>query len=191
MSILILGIDPGVTNTGYTLILYQNKKPILQQHGMILTNNSFDSHQRMRHIAMKVDSLVREWKPDYAGTEQYFVSKKPKFNRKGESQSEFNKNDQHMNQAIGAILVGLGQMPAGRVHQFTPIQMKKAMTGNGAAKKPDVQDAVRRILGLASVLEPDHVADSAGMALSKLEQTPEFKKDYPGLHLSMPLFQPW
>lgn len=149
---LSLGIDPGLQRTGYALLKRTPRGPVLLEGGVIRSRSEDSLAQRVLELASGVRELLEEFSPDAVAIEQVFsLVKNP-------------KTALLMAHARGAILCELARAGCEPVH-YTPRQIKRLLTGSGAAGKEQVQAAVQREMGLAAPLEPNDVADACAVAL--------------------------
>lgn len=148
----ILGIDPGYATIGYGLI---EKKPdgrfINLLHGAIYTPKEESVPVRLAILADALEKLIAAHKPDCIAVEELF----------------FNTNITtgiKVAQARGVILL-TAIRHCGHLYEYTPLQVKMALTGNGRADKKQIQYMVKAILGLNSTPKPDDVADALAVAI--------------------------
>lgn len=148
----ILGVDPGLARVGFGLVEFvQGEPPRLLHCGIIETAAKTVLGDRLITIYDDLHTLLDQSEPDLVAVEKLF------FYRMG--------NTIAVAQARGVILLALAQQGCAIV-EFTPAQVKQALTGYGNAKKPDVQDAVMRELQLEQVPQPDDAADAIALALT-------------------------
>ncbi len=152
--LLAIGIDPGTATTGYGVVSLVGQKLEVITLGVIRTSASWNLADRLLYIHDQVSSLCHEYKPDLAAMEELF------FNRNVRSALA-------VGQARGAVLVALSQagLP---VLEFTPLQVKQAVTGYGRAGKQQVQQMVQRLLHLDELPRPDDAADALACAICGL-----------------------
>lgn len=147
---LILGLDPGVALTGYGLVeCGRNLRAIA--YNFIATPSELDQAVRLKILYEELSFILAHYQPQQVAVEEIF----------------FNKNARTamaVGQARGVALLAAAQNGA-RVFEYSPVQVKKAVTGSGRAQKGQVQFMVRAILGLASVPQPDDVADALAVAI--------------------------
>lgn len=148
---LILGVDPGTAITGYGLVHYHGNRFKLIECACIRTAPEIPLAERVKVIYQELSRIIGAQKPDHFAIEELF----------------FNKN------ARTALAVGhargvamLAAASAGvPVSEYTPLQVKQAITGYGNADKKQVQFMVKTILGLSSAPSPDDVADALAVAI--------------------------
>lgn len=148
---IILGIDPGTAITGYGVIRVENNKQIVLGYGAIRTSAQQKMPLRLQSIYTGLSKLVAEFKPDCVAIEELF------FNRNVGSAIQ-------VGQARGvAILVGANNgLP---VHEYTPLEVKNAVTGHGRADKKQVAYMVRMLLALPETPKPDDITDALAICL--------------------------
>ena len=148
----ILGIDPGTAITGYGVVeARRDGKLASRLHGAILTPSSWSLSARLQHIAQELRLLLREESPDLLSVEQLF------FNRNARTALS-------VGHARGVVLL-TGAEAGIPLIEFTPAQVKIAVTGNGRATKAQVQSMVQYILGLSETPKPDDVADALAVSI--------------------------
>ncbi|MFH1303348.1 MAG: crossover junction endodeoxyribonuclease RuvC [Planctomycetota bacterium] len=147
-----LGIDPGLNRTGYALLEYSLKRPVLCEGGIIRSNQDSNLAARVHEIGSGIREVIEEYRPDVMVIELVFTTPK------------FPKSSIIMAHARGAILYAAHDAGVPVVH-YTPTQIKKLITGSGRASKEQIQHAIKTELGLKTILEPNDVADAFAAAL--------------------------
>ena len=152
MPKIILGIDPGLASTGYGIIRKEKNNLILVDYGCIQTGKTLSFSDRLGIISKELKKVAKRYKPSVAAIEELFFCKNV-------------KTALLVGQARGAIIVTLNSMkiPA---HEFTPLEIKQAITGYGKADKAQIQEMVKIILRLKTVPSPDHAADALATAIT-------------------------
>jgi len=151
---LILGIDPGIAITGYGLIEAENKRKFsCITYGCITTKPDFHSEIRLKKLYKELNLLIKKYKPKKLSIEKIYFFKNL-------------KTFVPVSQAKGVILLAAAynKIP---VSEFTPLEVKMAVTGYGKADKKQVQKAVRVILDLKETPSPDDAADALAIAICK------------------------
>ncbi len=146
----VLGIDPGLTTTGYA-VLRSSRPPQVDALGVIRTDRHRDTAARLHELGRDLEMLLREHRPDVLAIEQVFV----------------NRNLQtaiSVARASGVILAAAAAAGC-PVVEYTPSAVKAAVAGYGNAPKEQVQRMVARRLGLDSVPKPADAADALAVAL--------------------------
>lgn len=148
----ILGIDPGTGILGFGVIDIVNTKPKLVDAGVIRTPVKEDDAVRLLTIYDELTEIIKVTKPEYMSVEKLFFARNV-------------TTAMTVSQARGVVL--LCAMQAGmKIYEYTPMQIKLAITGYGKADKKQVQEMVRLILGLKVVPKPDDAADAIAAALT-------------------------
>lgn len=153
----ILGIDPGATVTGYGVVERTGSGVEHRAHGTLRFPRSHAPHQRLAAIFDGVTQWVDDARPDAAAIEKIFVSASP-------------RSALVLGQARGAALAALGSRGV-PVFEYAPQQLKRSVTGNGAATKRQVQAMVRRLLTLEATPAAD-AADALALALCHAQAGP-------------------
>ncbi len=145
----ILGIDPGLRVTGFGLIAKDGGRLGYVTSGCIRTPEG-TLPERLKAILDHLTEIIREHQPDEVAVEQVFVNVNP-------------KSTLLLGQARGAAICAAvaRNLP---VCEYTALQVKQAVVGNGHAQKAQVQEMVRRLLGLPGVPSPD-AADALACAI--------------------------
>lgn len=154
---VILGIDPGYGIVGFGVI-DTSKKDILVDYGVITTPKEDSMPVRLETIDGSLKYLFEKYKPDVAAVEELFYFK---------NQTTVIP----VAQARGVILLAC-QKYCGNIYEYTPLQIKQALTGNGRAEKAQVQYMVKAILGLNAVPKPDDAADALAVAICHSQTSP-------------------
>jgi len=133
---LILGIDPGTATTGYGFIEINGNKPLKAiKYGLIETNKNGTPQKRLEKIHIELVNIIKTYKPDILAIEKIFFAT----NR---------KTAIRVGQAQGVMLLS-ASMTNTPVFEYAPGSIKKIVTGNGRAKKLEIQRHVRKYLGNA------------------------------------------
>lgn len=147
----ILGIDPGTATMGWGLVRQEGNRLRYVRHGAITTPSSWEMPRRLGHLFDGITELVREYRPDAVTVEELF----------------FNTNSTTaitVGQARGVAV--LAAYRAGiEVSEYTPLQVKQAITSYGRAEKRQVQEMVRTLLNLREIPRPDDAADGLAIAI--------------------------
>jgi len=148
---IILGIDPGLAITGFGVIVKKNKNVKVLASGCIRTSPRADSGERLHKIQKELKKLIRKFKPDILATEEIFFAKNAKTALK-------------VGEARGIILLSAysANVP---VKEFSPLQVKQAITGYGRAEKKQMQKMVKVLLNLKDIPRPDDAADALAIAI--------------------------
>ncbi|HBE77268.1 MAG TPA: crossover junction endodeoxyribonuclease RuvC [Firmicutes bacterium] len=148
---IILGVDPGTAITGYGLVSYGGNHLKKVTFGAIRTGPELSLTGRLQHIYLELQKIIAEYKPDAIAVEELF----------------FNKNVRTalaVGHARGVMLLAAAN--AGyEVAEYTPLQVKLAVTGYGRAEKIQIQEMVRVLLCLTEIPKPDDAADALAIAI--------------------------
>ena len=152
----IIGVDPGTATTGFGVIEHDHGKYRFVDAGVITTPPDQPMHERLVTIHEELRQVIAEVKPDAAAVELlYFATNVTTAMTVG--------------QARGVILLTLAE--AGLTpFEYTPMQIKQAVTGYGGAKKPQIQEMVRVLLKLPQIPKPDDAADGLAIAITHANQ---------------------
>lgn len=148
----ILGIDPGFGRVGFGIIEQKNGNDWhCIKYGCIETSSKMKFVDRLLQIRDEVKSLIKEYKPTRVAVEELFFFKNV-------------STAIEVGQARGVILVTAAEsgLP---VDEFTPLQIKQAMTGYGRAEKGQMQRIVGMVLGIKDKIKSDDAADALAVAL--------------------------
>lgn len=148
---IILGIDPGTAETGVGIIEIKQGLTKRLHHTCIKTKPSVAKPLRLKQIHDQVEELIKEFKVNILAMEALF------FNTNAKSASA-------VSQAMGAIMVAAGSKNI-PVYQYSPLQVKKRLTGYGRAEKKKLQSAVRKYLRIRKIPRPTHAADALAVAI--------------------------
>lgn len=148
---IILGLDPGYAITGFGVILYQNKQLKALDYGVIRTDAKTPFPERLLAIDQALTELNSVHQPHCFAIEELFFSR-------------------NTTTAIGTAQArGVAVVAAARaglpVYEYTPIQVKVAVTGYGRAEKKQIQEMVRVLLNLQKMPQPDDAADALAVAI--------------------------
>ena len=154
-TMIVLGIDPGTAITGYGIVKDAPDGRLFEIcHGVIRTDRKTPYPLRLKKIHNGIALIIEQHRPQVAAIEELFFSKNA-------------ATAMIVGQARGvviltAVLAGL------EVSEYTPIQLKEAVTGYGRAEKMQVQYMVKTLLGLAEAPKPDDAADALALAICHL-----------------------
>ena len=148
---IIMGIDPGTAIVGFGLIKKLPDKLKIIDYGCIKTEAKFSTAERLKKIDRQLTKLIKKYKPKRIAVEDIFFFKNLKTAVK-------------VSQARGVILARAAQ-PKVSIIEYTPLQIKQAVTGYGRADKKQVQKMVKVILNLKEIPQPDDAADALATAI--------------------------
>ena len=161
---VVLGIDPGFAIVGWGVIDYTADvhRPIA--FGAITTEAHTDFNLRLQRIYDDMVELLERSKPDAMAVEKlYFTTNVT--------------TAIQVAQARGVILLA-AQQAGVPVYEYTPLQVKTAVTGYGKARKPQVMEMTRRLLHLKEVPKPDDTADALAIAIAHTQAAGTRLRDF-------------
>jgi crossover junction endodeoxyribonuclease RuvC len=155
---VVLGIDPGLANTGYGVVLRRSGRLSALDGGVVETRAGLAPERRLALLYQRVCDLMLEHEPDAVALEALY----------------FGQNVATafaVGQARGAVLVAAGErgVPCA---DYTPQQVKGAVCGSGRAQKEQVQRMVQSLLRLPAAPRPDHAADALAVAICHANHAP-------------------
>lgn len=157
-SRIALGIDPGTAIVGYAVVRARGSDLSLIVCDVITTPAKMPLAQRLQQIYEKLSAIIAAYRPQEAAMEDLFFAKNA-------------RTAMTVGQARGVAMLALANGGLS-VAEYTPRQVKQAVTGYGAAGKDQVGEMVRILLKLTSVPRPDDAADAAAVAICHLHTAP-------------------
>lgn len=148
----ILGIDPGTGILGFGVIDVDKSSLSLVDAGVIKTPPHQADSDRLETIFNELTEIISATEPSVLAVEKLFFSKNV-------------TTAMSVSQARGIVLL-LGKQNKLELHEYTPMQIKQALTGYGKATKAQIQEMVRTILKLRSIPKPDDAADALACAIT-------------------------
>jgi crossover junction endodeoxyribonuclease RuvC len=156
---IVLGIDPGVANTGYGVVrAAAGGRLAALDGGVIETGAGLAAERRLAAIFERVDALLDEHRPDAVALEDLYFG--------ANARSAF-----AVGQARGVVMLAAGRRGVG-CSSYTPQQVKGAVCGSGRAAKDQVIRMVQALLCLAEPPSPDHAADALAVAICHANRAP-------------------
>ncbi len=156
---IILGIDPGTAIVGYAIISFKDNKLTALDYGCIKTSSKEIFSIRLSQIYHGIDNLIKKNKPDQVAIENIYFAKNV-------------KTAMRVSEARGVAILAAAENKL-KVIEFTPLQVKQALTGYGRASKSQVQQMVKIVFKLKKIPRPDDAADALAIALT-CSQTKKF-----------------
>ncbi|MCL2418678.1 MAG: crossover junction endodeoxyribonuclease RuvC [Conexibacteraceae bacterium] len=155
---IVLGIDPGLANTGYGIVASGGSSVQALEFGVIETGAAVAPEARLAEIFSDVAELLARFDVDAVAVEDLYFGANV-------------VSAMAVGQARGVVLLAAGQrgLP---VRTYTPQQVKAAVCGSGRAGKDQVSRMVARLLGLSSPPRPDHAADALAVAVCDVNRAP-------------------
>lgn len=148
----ILGIDPGYAIMGYGIVDMKGNHFDVVAYDSIITDKDMPMPDRLKHLYTMLMSIIQQYEPDVAAIEELF----------------FNNNAKTailVGQARGVAILACSNSGLD-IAEYTPLQIKQALVGNGRADKKQVQFMVKTILNLDKVPKPDDTADALAAAIT-------------------------
>jgi crossover junction endodeoxyribonuclease RuvC len=158
VHVLVLGIDPGVANTGYGVVAHDRGRLVALDGGVIETRAGLDAGARLATIHARVGELLDRYRPEAIAVEDLYFGVN--------ARSAF-----AVGQARGVIVLAAGQRSV-QCASYTPQQVKAAVCGSGRAPKDQVQRMVQTLLELPELPAPDHAADALAVAICHANGAP-------------------
>ena len=155
---IVLGIDPGIANTGYGIVSSIGSRVQALSFGVIATAAAAAPEVRLAEIHTDIGELITRFAVDAVAVEDLYFGANV-------------VSAMAVGQARGVVLLAAGQHGV-PVRAYTPQQVKAAVCGSGRADKQQVARMAGRLLGMASVPGPDHAADALAVALCDVNRAP-------------------
>src|SRR5579863_5907805 len=153
-----LGIDPGTAIVGYAVVAAQGSELSMIACDVITTSASMPHPQRLQQIYERLCEIIATYRPHEAAMEELFFAKNA-------------RTAITVGQARGVAMLALANGGLS-IAEYTPMQVKQAVTGYGGAKKEQIGEMVRILLRLKAVPRPDDAADAAAVAICHLNTSP-------------------
>jgi len=154
----VLGIDPGLANTGYGVIARDRGRLAARDGGVIETRAGIPQERRLADIHAAIDVLLSEHEPDAVALEELYFGQNVR--------TAF-----AVGHARGAVMLAAGQrgVPCA---SYTPQKIKSAVCGNGRAAKDQVARMVQALLALSAEPASDHASDALAVAICHVNSAP-------------------
>jgi crossover junction endodeoxyribonuclease RuvC len=156
--VIVLGIDPGLANTGYGVVARRDGRLVALDGGVVETAAGLPAERRLAEIHRAIDALITEHEPDSMALEELYFGQN--------ARSAF-----AVGQARGVVMLAAGQHGVPCMG-YTPQQVKGAVCGSGRAQKDQVARMVKTLLGLTEEPRPDHAADALAVAVCHASRAP-------------------
>ena len=151
-GMIVLGFDPGTASTGWGVIRQDGNRLTSLGYGCIVTSARDATHVRLRQIHDQACGLIKRFSPDIVVLEELFVNVNV-------------KTALAVGQAKGVLYLAASDLEEAP-REYSPLQIKQAVTGYGRASKIQVQEMTKVILGLPRIPQPDHAADALAVAIT-------------------------
>lgn len=148
---IILGIDPGYAIVGYGIIEFKNAKYSPIRYGSIFTSPNDNFPQRLEIIFNQLSDIINTYNPEAASIEKLYFQNN-------------HKTAIDVAQARGVTLLAIKKFGV-PIYEYTPLQVKTAVTGYGKAQKSQVMMMTQRLLRLKEIPKPDDTADALAIAI--------------------------
>ncbi|HVB74078.1 MAG TPA: crossover junction endodeoxyribonuclease RuvC [Ktedonobacteraceae bacterium] len=155
---IALGIDPGTAIVGYAVVAARGSELSMIACDVITTAASLPLPQRLQQIYTQLSEIIGMYHPNEAAMEELFFAKNA-------------RTALTVGQARGVAMLALANGGLS-IAEYTPMQVKQAVSGYGGAKKEQVGEMVRILLKLKTVPHPDDAADAAAVAICHLHTSP-------------------
>jgi len=154
--VVVLGIDPGIATTGFGVVREERNGQLTQlAHGVIETPKTEALPRRLQMLRDQLRAIIAQWQPEEIAVEELFFATNA-------------KTAMVVGQARGVVLLTL-QDAGHALHEYTPLQVKQAVSGYGRADKPQMQEMVRMLLNLPKIPKPDDAADALAIAITHIQ----------------------
>lgn len=147
----IIGIDPGYAIVGFGVIEYEKSRFTTVNYGAITTPAGVDFNRRLEIIYADTCQVLDSYKPESLAIEKLYFQNNQ-------------KTAIDVAEARGVILLAAAQRHI-EIHEYTPLEVKKSITGYGKAVKKQVQEMTKRVLHLNEIPKPDDTADALAIAV--------------------------
>lgn len=148
---IVVGIDPGLATVGFGVLRKENGSIVPVSYGCIRTSSEKETPQRLLEIYDEITALFEKYAPEVVAVERLFFTRNV-------------TNAMSVSEARGVIFLAAQQKHI-PIFEYTPKQVKQAITGSGAADKKQMQEMIKRLLGLPELPQPDDAADGLSIAL--------------------------
>jgi crossover junction endodeoxyribonuclease RuvC len=152
---LVIGFDPGSAITGFGVVSGQGNRLRHVEHGAIRTSAKEETAQRLQRLFQDAEALIARIKPDAVAIERLYFKQNV-------------STGIQVAQARGVLLLAAVNAHC-VIGEFSPTEMKTAVTGYGRADKQQLQEMVRRLLNLSEVPRPDDAADALALAICQIQ----------------------
>ena len=149
---IILGIDPGYARAGWGVIALNNKQVEFIAAGCLETPKEMLHAERLQKLSLAIHKIILKYKPQVLSVEELFFFKNLKTAIK-------------VAESRGIILAKAFEHKL-TIYEYTPLQIKQAITGYGRADKNQIQQMVKAILNQTKIIQPDDAADAVAVAIT-------------------------
>jgi crossover junction endodeoxyribonuclease RuvC len=163
-AVTVLGVDVGTATTGWSIVESGLNSMQLIACGIISTKSTSPMPERLSEIYDNLNQIIDQYRPDQGAVESLFFFKNQ-------------KTVMTVSQARGVMLLSL-QNKGVEIFEYTPLQVKSAISGYGRAEKSQVQEMVKKILNLKDIPKPDDAADAVAIAICHLNSSKNLNETY-------------
>jgi len=153
----VIGIDPGLTRTGYGVVERSPKGLVALGFGVVRTARDRPPAERLADLGAEIAAVIDEYRPDVAAVERVFFNSNV-------------KTAMSVGQASGVVLAGAARAGLD-VATYTPTEVKQSVVGFGSATKDQVGSMVCALLRLESVPRPPDAADACALAICHINRS--------------------
>lgn len=150
----VLGIDPSIQSTGFGIIEYGQNNYTVLSYGVIKPSRQLLFHQKINEIKVRIENTIKTYKPDEVAIENLFYAHNI-------------KTAITLGQVRGAILVAVASNNCS-LYEYSPLEIKKAVTGYGQASKNQVKTMIKTLLNIQDEKLPIDASDALAAALCHL-----------------------
>ena len=161
---IVLGIDCGLATTGWGVLNSRggNRSPLMVEYGTIKTEAGNRVEDRIGKIYDETTSIIKKHKPHCVAIESLFYFKNQ-------------KTVMSVGQARGVVILAASKNHL-ETYDYTPLQVKQAVTGYGKATKEQIQKMIKVILNLKEIPKPDDAADALAVSYCHISSNPKLAK---------------
>jgi crossover junction endodeoxyribonuclease RuvC len=153
----VLGIDPGTIKMGFGIVEFENSR-YFPVDGGILKFKSTNLQNILKELVVELNLLIEKYEIDEVAIETVFFAKNPKSIIK-------------LSQFRGALLLYFLERDFNEISEYSPLEIKQSVTGNGKATKEQVNFMVKKLLGIREELKPLDVSDAFGVAITHIQRS--------------------
>jgi crossover junction endodeoxyribonuclease RuvC len=155
---ITLGIDPGTATTGFGVISEEPDGSLTAlDYGVIQTKSNLSQAERLVQLYKRIKEIILLHRPEMGAVEKLFFERNV-------------RTALSVGQARGVVLLAMAELNL-QIGEYTPLEVKQAVAGYGAADKNQVQQMVKIILGLDMIPHPDDAADALAVAICHIHST--------------------
>jgi crossover junction endodeoxyribonuclease RuvC len=159
---IILGIDPGSRVAGYGLVEESGGKLTAVGYGVVKPPETKDANNKLKYIFEAFSEIIAQYNPDETAVETVFFA--------ANARSALVLGQARAAALLPALLAGVP------VHEYSALQVKKALTGGGRSEKSQVADMACRILGIKVTPKPEDITDALSIAVCHIHSSPLKRK---------------